>query len=308
MFRTAPSPARHRIHAGRRLAALPALLGLIAGALAAGPPAHAATGRDHAHHPDQGVRLRVMAYNIQAGAGADHVFDLERQARAIESEHPDLVGLEEVDVDWAARSDYTDEAAWLARRLHMHVFFAPIYDLPPDRAGAPDRRFGVALLSRFPILWARNREITRLSTQVPDPVPAPAPGFPEVLVLAHGMPLWVYVTHLDYRADPAVRAAQVADMDAIMDRRHGRKLLLGDFNAQPDDPELAPLWTRLTDALTAEGQRTVPTWPADVPVKRIDYVTYSSGIRATAAYVPDTLASDHRPVVADLRGSERGSR
>lgn len=283
----------------RRAAAVPTALALAAGVLVTGPAAHAAT------RSDQGVRLRVMAYNIQAGAGADHVFDLERQAEAIESEHPDLVGLEEVDVDWATRSDYTDEAAWFARRLHMHVFFAPIYDLPPDRTGAPDRRFGVALLSRFPILRARNLEITRLSTQVPDPVPAPAPGFPEVLVNARGVPLWVYVTHLDYRADPGVRESQVADMDAIMDRRHGRKILIGDLNARPDDAELAPLWTRLTDALTVLGQRTTPTYPADAPTARIDYVTYSPGIRAVAGHVPDTLASDHRPVVTDLRAQGR---
>jgi endonuclease/exonuclease/phosphatase family metal-dependent hydrolase len=112
----------------------------------------------------------------------------------------------------------------------------------------------------------------------------------------------VYVTHLDYRADPGVRTTQVADMKRIMDRRHGPKLLLGDFNAQPDDAELAPLWTGLTDALTTVGQRYTLTWPADVPTKRIDYVTYSKGVRATSAHVPATLASDHRPVVADLSG------
>ncbi|MDN3351831.1 endonuclease/exonuclease/phosphatase family protein [Actinomadura sp. DC4] len=288
MFRPALRLSRHT-RRSKRIAAVAALL---LGGAAVAPSAQATTPGE--------LRLRVMAYNIQAGAGSDHVFDLERQARAIESEHPDLVGLEEVDVDWAARSDYTDEAAWLARRLHMHVFFGPIYDLPPDRVGAPDRRFGVALLSRFPILHAANREITRLSTQVPDPVPALGPGFPEVLVSAHGVPLWVYVTHLDYRGEPDVREAQVADMDKIMDGRHGRKLLLGDFNAQPDDAELAPLWTRLTDAMTVAGQRTTPTWPADVPAKRIDYVTYSPGLRALDAHVPDTLASDHRPVVTDL--------
>jgi endonuclease/exonuclease/phosphatase family metal-dependent hydrolase len=293
MFRPALPPSRP-------LAAT-AFAALILGALTTVPPAHAATKSDHG----RGVRLRVMAYNIQAGAGSDHVFDLERQAEAIEAEHPDVVGLEEVDVAWAARSDYADEAAWLAKRLRMHVFFAPIYDLPPDRPDAPDRRFGVALLSRFPILYAKNHEITRLSTQVPDPVPAPGPGFPEVLVAARGGPVWIYVTHLDYRADPGVRVAQVADMNAIMDRRHGPKLLLGDFNAQPDDPELAPLWTRLTDAMTAVGRRTTPTWPADAPAKRIDYVTYAkgSGLRAVDAHVPDTLASDHRPVVTDLRGN-----
>jgi endonuclease/exonuclease/phosphatase family metal-dependent hydrolase len=287
MFPPNPHSSRH----GRRAAAAVALL---LGALALGPPAHA-DGR-------RGVRLRVMAYNIQAGAGADHVFDLERQARAIESEHPDVVGLEEVDVNWAARSDYTDEASWLARRLRMRVFFAPIYTLPPDRTGAPERRFGIAVLSRFPILRAQNLQITRLSTQTPDPVPAPAPGFPEVLINAHGARVWVYVTHLDYRSDPGVRKAQVADMNSLMARRHGPKLLLGDFNAEPDAAELAPLWTGLTDALTVAGQRTTPTWPADVPAKRIDYVTFSAGVGVSGAHVPDTLASDHRPVVADLRG------
>ncbi len=274
---------------GRRAAALAVLLGTVALA----PPAEAAT---------RSVRLRVMAYNIQAGAGADHVFDLERQAQVIESEHPDVVGLEEVDVDWATRSDYTDEASWLAHRLHMHVFFAPIYTLPPDRTGAPDRRFGVAVLSRYRIVSARNLQITRLSTQDPNPVPAPAPGFPEVRIDAHGARVWVYVTHLDYRAEPGVRTTQVTEMKRLMAQRHGPKLLLGDFNAQPDDAELAPLWSGLTDALTTMGQRYTLTWPADVPTKRIDYVTYSSGVHATSADVPDTLASDHRPVVADLSG------
>ncbi|MEV0408618.1 endonuclease/exonuclease/phosphatase family protein [Actinoallomurus sp. NPDC050550] len=269
-------------------------LAMFLAALVAAPPAHAAVR--------PGAALRVMSYNIQAGAGADHVFDLERQARAIEAQHPDVVGLQEVDVAWGTRSDYADEASWLARRLRMRVFFAPIYTLPPDRAGAPDRRFGVAVLSRFPILRAENHEITRLSTQVPNPVPAPAPGFPEVLIKARGVRIRVFVTHLDYRSDPAVRRAQVADMAAIMSRRRGPKLLLGDFNAEPDASELAPLWTRLSDALTVAGKRTTPTWPADAPVKRIDYITFTPGPRVTGAFVPDTLASDHRPVVADLRG------
>src|SRR3954452_11208234 len=139
-----PPALRHLRHTHR----IAAVAALALGAVALAPSAQAAT--------KGGVRLRVMAYNIQAGAGTDHVFDLERQARAIESEHPDLVGLEEVDVDWAARSDYTDEAGGLARRLHMHGFFAPIYDLPPDRPGAPDWRYLVALLLLFPLRDGRR--------------------------------------------------------------------------------------------------------------------------------------------------------
>jgi endonuclease/exonuclease/phosphatase family metal-dependent hydrolase len=251
-----------------------------------------------------GERFRVMSYNIQAGTGADRVFDLERTARAIGSQRPDAVALQEVDVNWSPRSDYVDEANWLATRLRMHVFFAPIYTLEPepDRPGAPPRRFGLAVLSRHPILRAYNHEITRLSTQVPDPVPAPAPGFPEVLLNARGTPVWLYGTHLDYRGDPAIRQAQVADTLRIMGRRHGHRLLLGDFNAAPEAAELAPLWRPLRDALTLAGRPDAPTYPAATPTKRLDYVTVSAtpGLRVRDAWVPDTLASDHRPVVADV--------
>jgi endonuclease/exonuclease/phosphatase family metal-dependent hydrolase len=71
-------------------------------------------------------------------------------------------------------------------------------------------------------------------------------------------------------------------------------VLLGDFNAPPEAPELAPLWHTLTAAPTGL------TFPADAPVKRIDYVTVSDGIRVCTATVPPTVASDHRPVVAEL--------
>jgi endonuclease/exonuclease/phosphatase family metal-dependent hydrolase len=43
-----------------------------------------------------------------------------------------------------------------------------------------------------------------------------------------------------------------------------------------------------------------PTYPADVPARRIDYVTVSRDVAVRHATVPKTLASDHRPVLADL--------
>ncbi|WP_229874500.1 endonuclease/exonuclease/phosphatase family protein [Amycolatopsis deserti] len=245
-----------------------------------------------AAHP---TKLTVASYNIHAGAGQDGVFDLARTAAAVRDLRADVVGLQEVDVHWDARSQYRDEATELARALDMHVFFAPIYDLDPPAPGAPRRQYGVAVLSRFPILAARNLEITRLSTLTPDATPAPAPGFAEVTVAAHGGPVRVYTTHLDYRADPAVRRAQVADMLAVLDRLPGPEILTGDFNAEPAAPELAPLWTDLTDADPRAG-----TYPAAEPVKRIDFVTTSRDFATRSARTVATTASDHRPVVAEL--------
>ncbi|MER7808057.1 endonuclease/exonuclease/phosphatase family protein [Streptomyces sp900116325] len=253
------------------------------------PPAQAA---GHGHP----VPLRVATYNIHAGAGMDNVFDLDRQAAELRALDADVIGLQEVDVHWDTRSQWRDVAGELAERLHMRVSFAPIYSLDPTTPEAPRREFGVAVLSRYRIVSAENHEITRLSTQVPDPVPAPAPGFGEVVVRVKGMPVHVYVTHLDYRGDPSVRIAQVADTRRVMAEDEGRKVLLGDFNAEPDAPELAPLWEELADA-----EPGAPTYPALNPVKRIDFVAVSKdGVQVRDAAVAETLASDHRPVVADL--------
>lgn len=278
----------------------------VAGALltlvAAAPPASADRG--------SAVPLRIATYNIHAGTGSDGVFDLDRQATALRALDADVIGLQEVDVHWGARSGDLDVAGELARRLGMRVSFAPIYSLDPVTAQGPRREYGVAVLSRFPVRAAANHEITRLSTQDEDPVPAPAPGFGEVTLKVRGVPVQVFVTHLDYQADPAVRVAQVADTRRIMARERAarpgaRQVLLGDFNAGPSAPELGPLWRELRDAAAgAPG-----TYPAADPVKRIDYVAVGRGVRVRGVSVPEeAVASDHRPVVAELtlaRGAGR---
>jgi len=253
--------------------------------------------------------VRVATYNIHAGAGQDNVYDLARTAAAIRSLRADVVGLQEVDVHWGARSEWQDTATELANRLDMYVAFAPIYSLDPVTDGDPRREFGVAVLSKYPLVSFENHDITRLSTQDPNPVPAPAPGFLEAVVRAKGVLTHVYVTHLDYRGDPTVRAMQVEDTRRIMahDPPGEPQILLGDLNADPTAPELAPLWTELEDAwAVAQVRRGEPglTYPASTPVKRIDVVAASTGITVPLADVPDTdlatTASDHRPVVATL--------
>ncbi|WP_202552533.1 endonuclease/exonuclease/phosphatase family protein [Streptomyces sp. SID8352] len=291
-----PRPARAR----RAAVALTAVLSCAAVV----PPAATAVDGTAVRGAAPPVPLRVATYNIHAGAGQDGVFDLDRTADALRELRADVIGLQEVDVHWGERSDFADEARELAAKLGMRVFLAPVYDLDPATAGAPRRRFGVAVLSRLPVLAARNHEITRLSTQTPDPVPAPAPGFAEVVVGVRGVRAHVYSTHLDHRADPAVRRAQVADMLDVLAEDTGPKVLVGDFNAEPGAAELAPLWRRLRDAAPDAG----PTYPALGPVKRVDLVAVSPGVTVTGARTVATAASDHRPVVVDLTVRHRGRR
>jgi endonuclease/exonuclease/phosphatase family metal-dependent hydrolase len=91
-------------------------------------------------------------------------------------------------------------------------------------------------------------------------------------------------------------------MLGVLAADRGPKILVGDFNAEATAPELAPLWERLRDAAPDGGG----TYPAINPVKRIDLVTVSFDIKVRGARTVATDASDHRPVVTDLKVHRRG--
>jgi endonuclease/exonuclease/phosphatase family metal-dependent hydrolase len=96
-----------------------------------------------------------------------------------------------------------------------------------------------------------------------------------------------------------VREQQVKEMLGYIGESSSPTLLFGDLNAPPDAPEIQPLLQRLHDAWPVSAGPGL-TDPADEPRKRIDYVLASSHFRVRSASVPETLASDHRPVVVDL--------
>jgi endonuclease/exonuclease/phosphatase family metal-dependent hydrolase len=250
-----------------------------------------------------------MSYNIAGGNG-----ELERIADVIRAAGADIIAVQEVDVHWSERSGWADQAAELGDMLEMSVRFGPIYSLPGERGSRADasvdnrpsverdvhpREFGLAILSRHPIVEFRNHVIPRLSTQANDVEPRPMPGFLEAVVRVRGVRIHVFNTHLDYRSDPRVRVAQVAAMLPLLPEQSLPVILMGDLNAPPHAAELAPLFTRFNDAGRHE-QTPGHTYPAAAPERRIDYVLYSDrfGFRATRPV--DTRASDHLPVIADL--------
>lgn len=253
------------------------------------------------------VTIRVMTYNIHAGIGSDGNYDIERIADVIKTSDADVVGLQEVDKNWGYRSNFDDELQKLADKLDMHAFMAPIYNQDPINEDDPRRKYGVAVLSKYPIIDASNREIARLSTQDANPEPVPAPGFAETVINAKGAIFSFYVTHLDYRGDPYVREMQVDDMLDIIPNQDSA-ILAGDMNAEPDAPELAPLFNRFNDAWAESGEGDGYTYSASSPNKRIDYILTTQGIDVSNAEVIDTLASDHLPVITDVtlqRGNGR---
>jgi endonuclease/exonuclease/phosphatase family metal-dependent hydrolase len=125
------------------------------------------------------------------------------------------------------------------------------------------------------------------------------PGLLDATVDVRGQRIRVLDTHLDYRGDPAVRTRQVAEMVRYVNASPLPTVVFGDLNAPPDAAELRPLLERLHDAWPRDAGGGF-TYPANAPVKRIDYVLASDHFRIRSAAVIETLASDHRPVVVEL--------
>jgi endonuclease/exonuclease/phosphatase family metal-dependent hydrolase len=239
------------------------------------------------------VTLRVVSYNIAAARDGS----LEELATVLREINADVVALQEVANNWAEDTGFEHHASVLGDLLEMEAFYAPIYTIPDDD-GLP-RQFGLAILTSMPVVDTVNHMITRHSTQAENAAPEPMPGFPEMVVDAGGTHIRVFNTHLDFRRDPAVRQTQIGEMIEIMGDVSGPTLLIGDLNARPGAQELEPLFALMRDAWDS-GVGDGFTHPAESPRQRIDYILYGGPCRVTEAFVVQTTASDHVPVVADI--------
>jgi endonuclease/exonuclease/phosphatase family metal-dependent hydrolase len=236
--------------------------------------------------------LRVATFNIHHGVGLDDVLDLERIAATVESTGVEVVGLQEVDVHFGARSDFVDQANWLADRLGMYVVFGANLNLDPLSAGAPRRQYGTAILSEH-----RIREST--NTLLPRPEGGEQRGLLEAHIRVRGLPVTVYNTHLQHDSQ-VERLAQIATIRDIIAGVDESVVVLGDLNATPGSPEIANLTEDLVDSWATAGVCDGFTYDAATPHARIDYVMSSGDVVARTAAVVTADASDHLPVVVDL--------
>ncbi|WP_324273920.1 endonuclease/exonuclease/phosphatase family protein [Blastococcus brunescens] len=181
--------------------------------------------------------MRLVTFNTHHGVGEDARHDLPRLATLLASADADVICLQEVDRHFGDRSEDVDQALLLSRALDMQLAWGPAID-EPRPGDQPPRQYGNALLSRLPIL-------------VSDVHPLPGSGEPRsalrTMLELDGGTLWVTATHLTTRS-PQERADQVAALAALHTDDMAAGVLVGDFNARPDAPELHPLRERFTDA------------------------------------------------------------
>lgn len=258
--------------------------------------------------------MRAMTYNIKAGLY--HTEGLEAVARVIESQAPEIVALQEVDIG-LPRSGGVDQARWLAARLGLQVRFGPAMRAGQrevaawfrEANGQSEGQYGNALLVRP---GTAIGAVESLALPLPEYAPGVDANWPEprgalaVRIEPQAVPLWIISTH--FGLEPDQRRRQAEFLRAQVGRLDAPVLLMGDFNGLPGSPELEP-FADLDDAyaqLDGEPPVTFPSGPRGTLTEKrwcgcIDHI-FLRGLRArrTEVIYDETRASDHNPVVVEL--------
>jgi beta-glucosidase len=246
-----------------------------------------------------------------SGVGTVHVVTLnlyhdkadwpKRRAQIVErlrELRPDAIALQEV----LQHETLANQAEWLADALGYEAHF--VSTDPPGKA----RRYGNALLTRHPVLARGERRLRPLDD---------SRNAGLLRIDFHGRAINIYVTHLHWTdRGGVIRRRQVEDLVDYIDRTSAGapSLVLGDFNAAADAPELALLRKDFADAYgalhaDADAAESSSLNQKYFAPKRIDHVFVQRDAFApvSAAIILDkpdangVWASDHYGVRARLR-------
>lgn len=226
--------------------------------------------------------LRLMTYNVHNGVGLDRERDHRRIAEVISGESPDFVAIQEVD-SATARSGKRYVLGEIASASSMHHVFAPaiVYD---------GGRYGIGLLSR-----KQPDNVTRLEL----------PGREEsrMLLIADFCDYAVACTHLSLTEADALASTDIIRREAA--RRYPKPMILmGDFNSHPSSAVI----DSLKHDFRIVSNPSIPTFPADSTTECLDYIMISDCVPIqikSNVVINECVASDHRPVVADIEIRQR---
>jgi vancomycin resistance protein VanJ len=229
------------------------------------------------HTVQNGVSLRVMSYNL---------FGKSATSAVIKSVNADVICLQE------------SRDQQLLQTLQQAL---PNYFMAHEGE--------VTTFSRFPILSSKVRHLTRSWRTILE-ADLDVNGTVVRVVNVHFNTLNIQIGDY-YQKHPKPMSQRVSA--SIEDRREAVDILLeiaantntpllilGDFNTPTRGRLYNSLKTQLEDAFAATGWGFGYSFRSDLPLLRIDYVWTNHFIKPTRAFVMDTRASDHRPLIAEV--------
>jgi endonuclease/exonuclease/phosphatase (EEP) superfamily protein YafD len=202
-------------------------------------------------------------------------------ARTIEENDCDVVAMQEVDTG-RMTSYLVDNAYYLARTLKMQVAYLPTVE----------HLTGIGILYRGPKVIENTQLLSSLQEQT---------GIIGLTLGESKNPFHAYGIWMGLSNEDTER--QISEALAFIDTQ-GPASFGGDFNAGSESKIADAIREAdFADPFTSLGMIPAPfTSPAIEPLERIDFV-WLRGFSATDAWVSESLASDHRMVVVEVKFS-----
>lgn len=231
--------------------------------------------------------LRVVTYNIHRSRGMDRRTRPQRIADVLAPLNADVIALQEAVGPSATGPGH---AEIIGAALGMGWIMAPVRELRRHQ-------FGNMILSKFP-MWDHAQHDLSWKTCEPR-------GAQRVAIDAGAGTLQVYNAHLGTalleRRFQAERLATWVHARKV----HGPKLLFGDFNewSRPLATDILAKRLKSIDLFPYLKRRR--TYPGLFPFLHLDHIYYEGDIEVRQITLPRNrktlMASDHLPLVADLR-------
>ncbi|HXU45162.1 MAG TPA: endonuclease/exonuclease/phosphatase family protein [Thermoanaerobaculia bacterium] len=243
------------------------------------------------------MRIRIVSYNIHKGIGVDRRFRLARIAEILEHYDAQVLMLQEV-----------DQGVPRSRRLDLARELAQTLDYPFCVLGLNVRlkegRYGNAILSRLPIVTAKNIDLSLPESWIRRGCQHAA------LDLGRGRRLEAFNLHLGLSARERDKQVSLLSRSAEFRRADpdAPTIVCGDFN---DWRSL--LVSRFTDDLgfrwatggSGERHRAIRTYPSFSPRGGLDRFYYRGPLDLANLYACrlklSRVASDHLPLIADFQ-------
>jgi len=230
--------------------------------------------------------MKFMSFNTQHCLNyLERKIDFQLMADTILKFDPNIVGLNEMRGE-GTDPEYTAQTERLSELTGMkYYYFAKAIDVGGSNP------YGNAILSKKPIISAQT-------VIIPDPVDV-CGETRCVLKATFEDGVTVLVSH--FGLNHAERVNAVKTVLDLMPNEKG--VLMGDFNASPDDPVLDPLRERLVDTADSFDEPKL-SFVSTEPTVKIDYIFVTPDVKVVSADIPNVVASDHRPHIAELEFSK----
>ena len=236
--------------------------------------------------PVKKEQVRILAYNIHHGEPLNATngrIDLEGIAAVIREQNPDLVALQEVDVN--TNRAKINQAEELAKLLGMEFYFSKSIDYQGGE-------YGVAILSKYPIRSTKRLELPNNANGEPRTLAIATVELPNKKLLDFAS------AHLDLVVQN--RIDQAEKLNQLAKESTNPLIVAGDLNAAPTAAEIVLLNKEYVFA--CQGNGCPFTYPADKPHIAADYIILSkkaNTLMSKLAYtaIMNKYSSDHLPVL-----------